>query len=280
MLELYYSDIANSIRYAYSKGEIAQQSDFHLHDRFEIYFFISGDVNYFIEKKMYPLKYGDLLIINDHEIHKPSFLSNNTYERITIHFNPSIPKLLGSPDFDLLHCFTCRPKGEQNKINLDSDQIKKILELFHKIENSGKSNSDGSDVLKLTYFIELLVFINRAFLSIKQEKEHPNVPEKLIPILDYIDKNPESDLSLEGLEQKFYIDRFYLSHLFKKSTGVNIHEYIILKRISQAKKLLSEGLNVTDTCQASGFNDYSNFIRIFRKTVGTSPGQFRKDHTG
>jgi len=57
---------------------------------------------------------------------------------------------------------------------------------------------------------------------------------------------------------------------------MNLHEYIIFKRVARAKKLLMEGKSVTETCHLSGFNDYSNFIRTFKRTVGISPGKYSK----
>lgn len=278
MLKNYYENLEHYVGYGHSAIDNPASLDFHLHNFFEIYFFISGNVNYFIEKKVYTLKYGDLLIMNSHEIHKPSFTMSATYERIVIHFDPQVARLLSSPAFNLLHCFINRPIGEQNKINLSNSQKDDILRLFYKMEYLKKNKPDGWEVLHLAYFTEILVFINRAFMNIEYSEENTSVPEKLVPILDYIDSRLETDLSLEALEGKFYINRFYLSRLFKKSTGSSIHEYILFKRISKAKKLLSEGHSVTDTCMLSGFSDYSNFIRMFKKTTGISPGQYKKKY--
>ncbi len=275
MPEMYYIKAADKVGYYHIKGEVPNV-DFHFHDGCEIYFLFSGDLNYFVEKKVYPAKYGDLFITNANEVHTPSFKSDSFYERIYIQFDPSVATLFSSPDFDLLNCFNNRPKGERNRISLISSQIEDILRLFYKIENAARNPANGADILKIAYFIELLVFINRIFMNVQQFEEQSDIPEKLVQLFDYIEDNLDSDLSLETLEQKFYINRFYLSRLFKKSTGINIHGYILLKRISWAKKLLIEGRSVTDACQMSGFNDYSNFIRIFKKTVGVSPGRYRK----
>lgn len=277
MLGLYYSNAYHVINYGHVKTDSPPVADFHLHDRFEIYFFISGSVNYFIEKKVYSLKYGDLFVMNSNEIHKPSFLNNKTYERIAIHFDPEIPRLFSTQEYDLLNCFINRPIGEQNKIILNDEQIAEILGIFQRLERLQKDTSEHSKILKLTCFIELLVFLNKAFISTNNIDEQLNIPDKLAPILDYIDKNLENDLSLECLEKKFYLNGSYLSRLFKKSTGSNIHEYIIYKRISKAKRLLSSGYNATETGLMCGFNDFSNFSRIFKRTVGVSPRQYKMD---
>lgn len=276
-MEIRYKEINELINYRHNRTEKPVHTDFHLHNFFEIYFFISGNVNYFIEKKVYKLNYGDLLLINNLEIHKPSFSSPEPYERIVIHFDASIPQYMSSPDFKLLNCFLNRPAGEQNLIRPSIRQLNEIMKLFNRLEALGDETSNGSDVLRLACFLELLVFINRVFSSnLISDFEEPNVPEKLLPVLDYIDSNLEKDLSLKFLEQHFYINRFYLTRLFKKVTNSTLHEYIQYKRISKAKKLLSDGYNVTEACMKSGFNDYSNFLRMFKRTVGISPGKYRK----
>ena len=278
----YYKNINHTIDYHHIRTENPSVADFHLHERFEIYFFISGNVNYFIEKKIYTLKKGSLLIMNSNEIHKPSFSPGAPYERITIHFEPDMARHLSSPTFDLLNCFNNRPTGEQNLISLSCVQYDEIMHLFERLEAIDNSTSDGSDILKLTAFIDLLVYINRAFLSSSCSVAAPGyalshaIPDKLAPVLDYIDSHLDGDLSLEALEKHFYINRFYMTRLFKRITSSSLHEYIIYKRLSKAKMLLSEGYSVTEACQGSGFNDYSNFLRTFKRTVGVSPGQFGK----
>lgn len=285
MLDFYYKNIEAAIDYGHSVSSGPYPQDFHLHDRFEIYLFISGSVNYFIEKKVYPLKFGDLLVMNSHEIHKPSIIPDEPYERIVIHFDPAVPHLFSSPECDLLHCFVNRPIGGQNKISLSRIQTDEIMRLFLRLENMEKSPVGSDAVLKLTFFIELLVYINAVFMEnskqtvdIAHTEDHFKVSEKLAHILDYLDRNLEGDLTLETLERVFYLDKCYLSRLFKKGTGSNIHEYIIYKRISRARKLLAEGYGVTEACILSGFNDYTNFLRMFKKTVGVPPGQYKKSN--
>ncbi len=249
--------------------------DFHLHSGYEIFFLVSGDVHYFVENKLYPLKHGDLIITNNHEIHKPSFQSDQPYERITIEFDPTVLGLFSSEKFDLMNCFYNRPLGEQNKIALNDMQVGEVLQLFHKTERFSHNASDGDEILIINYMAELLIYINRIFFKIVPDDEFIDISKKLRPIIDHIDQNLDADLSLEALEKKFYISRYYLSKLFKKSIGSTIHNYITYKRISKAKKLLAEGVSVTQTCERCGYNDYSNFLSMFKRTVGISPGKYK-----
>jgi hypothetical protein len=135
----------------------------------------------------------------------------------------------------LLNCFTNRPAGENNLISLGRKQSEELLKLFGKMESLGNETANGTDVLRLASLLEVLVFINRLFSStLPSDDELPSVPEKLVPVLDYIDTHLEHDLSLEFLERHFYINHFHLTRLFKKVTHSSLHEYILYKRISRA----------------------------------------------
>ncbi len=250
--------------------------EFHLHEGYEIYFLISGDVNYFVEKKIYPLKYGDIVFTNNREIHRPAFASDKLYERICLEFNPSLIRPFSTPGFDLLGCFTNRPNGEKNKLSLSPRQTEDVLGLFRRMSQLTGDDRQGSDLLRLNCVLELLVLINRLFLNIAPEPERNHIPEKLAPVLEYIDTHLDSDLSLETLEKTFYLNRFYLSKLFKESTGSNLHNYILYKRIAAAKQCLAEGASVSQACAQTGFNDYSNFLKQFKRTVGITPGKYRR----
>lgn len=276
MQELY-PDLKNALTFRHAIVYEPGHQEFHKHhDMYEIYFFLSGDVHYFIEKQVYPLQYGDLLIMHSNELHRPNFQSKKQrYENVVIHFNPKLTEAFSSPQFDLLACFTNRVMGEQNRMRLNPQQIDDIMKLYERMEVHRSQAKAGSEVLYVATFIELLVFINRLFQNQGNHKEQGMLPDKLASLLTYIDENLEHDLSLDVLEQVVFMNRSYLCRLFKKHTGSTIHEHILFKRIAKAKQLLREGCTVTDACQLVGFNDYSNFIRTFKKAVGLPPRQYQ-----
>jgi AraC-like DNA-binding protein len=250
--------------------------DYQMHDRFEIYFIISGTVDFFVERNIYIMEYGDVLMINNHEIHKPLVKSEEGYERIIIEFDPSILSPFCLSDYNLLNCFMQRPKGQQNRISLNSIQLEELGRLFMNFESLSHKLHEGADILKLTFLIEVLVFLNQAFLGSRPSEKRMKVPKKIIPILDYIDNNLEDDLSLASIATRFYLDKYYLSRLFLSITGINIHDYILSRRIFKAKELLRDGRNILDACQLSGFANYSTFIRAFKSLVGLLPSEYQK----
>jgi AraC-like DNA-binding protein len=246
----------------------------HCHDLYEIYYFVSGHVDYFIENKLYEMTPGDLFVIRSDEFHSYRIKSQDTYEKISVRFPPELAAALSDPNCDLLHCFNERLKGEQNKIELTAQAKGEALNTFVKLEAFEKEKTIPS-ILKTAYLIELLVIINQAFnKSIKPDLQDSKASERLKPLLYYINENLEGDLSLSVLSETFHMSISSLCSVFKDTTGVNIHKYITFKRIAKAKDLLRNGLSVSECCSACGFNDYAHFIRAFKNHTGMPPGKY------
>lgn len=249
-----------------------------VHEDYEIFFLLSGRGSIIIEQTAYHLKPGDLVIINNSEIHQDFLAEDKSGECIEIHFAPDLLTPF-SQSFNLYHCFLDRPKGERNKILLTKPQREKILKHFHKIGNLFANPFYADEVLKHTSLIELVFYINRLFLNFSPIEERPNLPENLNAILEYIDDNIQNELSLEVLERTYYINKSYLGRLFQKYLNVSIHEYIVLQRIAKAKELLLDGYSALEAGRLSGFNDYSNFSKMFKKVTRISPSEYvKKQH--
>ncbi len=86
----------------------------------------------------------------------------------------------------------------------------------------------------------------------------------------------DPDLSLNLLAEECGTTTSYLSKLFKESFGINFVEYLNRHRIDQAKELLDVGMDtIGEIASATGFNSQQNFIRVFKKHMGKTPGQYR-----
>jgi len=67
---------------------------------------------------------------------------------------------------------------------------------------------------------------------------------------------------------------FHFARVFRALVGKPPHRYLLEVRLARAARLLREGLSVTETCFAAGFNNLSYFTRRFRRCYGTAPSQF------
>lgn len=111
--------------------------------------------------------------------------------------------------------------------------------------------------------------------ELSQSRRHNTLMRE---IRDYVaDHYMEPNLSLTFLSDKFQISSKYLSQLFKESIGENFSDFLIGLRIDHAKRLLREtDAAVQDISDQMGYSNPTSFIRVFKKIVGLSPGQYRE----
>ena len=101
---------------------------------------------------------------------------------------------------------------------------------------------------------------------------------RLKRVLDYIGENLGNDLSLAELAALVGMSPHYFSDLFKKSTGLAPHRYVLSQRIKRAKEGLAHGEHgIIEIGLDAGFQNPSHFARVFRRIVGTSPSQFKSE---
>ena len=93
----------------------------------------------------------------------------------------------------------------------------------------------------------------------------------------YILEHLSEELSVPDLAERVALSPAHFSRLFRQSTGYSPHEFIVLRRIDEAKNLLhTTGLSVKEVAFRTGYRSEVNFIASFRSKVGMSPATFRK----
>lgn len=276
-------DINNKIGYLNDNFKIFHIRDkkdikfeYHHHDFSKIVILIDGDLTYYIEGKAYILKPWDILFINKNEIHKPVVNPDKYYERIVIWLNPDFMAKYAQGNNDLLKCFEIAIKNNYNLLRLNMKSIEIIKNIIKDIQSCDNSNEFGSEILKESLFVQLMVLMNRLFLNSDKNRDMEDIQyDKTIEgVLNYINSNLENDLSIDTIASNFFISKYYLMRKFKSQIGSSIHNYIIQKRLILAKSLISEGLTMSNVCSKCGFNDYSSFVRAFKKVYGVSPSNY------
>lgn len=99
---------------------------------------------------------------------------------------------------------------------------------------------------------------------------------KLARVLEYIQAHIDADLSLHDLAQAAGLSPFHFSRLFKNSTGLPPHQYVLHWRIEEAKRLLRHTrLDLAEIAARVGFRDQSHFTARFRQITGDTPKRWR-----
>ena len=95
--------------------------------------------------------------------------------------------------------------------------------------------------------------------------------------IDYMNAHLGENLSLAAMATELHISQYHFCRLFKQSTGMSPHRYLIQQRCDRAKQLLRRPeLRVTDIALECGFANQSHFAKYFRRHTGVSPTQFRQ----
>lgn len=95
----------------------------------------------------------------------------------------------------------------------------------------------------------------------------------------FIDHNLDEELNLNLLSQVQFTSKFHLLRLFKKYYGLTPKQYLIDRRIEKSKDYLKNGMTVTETCFAVGFESPSSFSTLFKSKIGLAPVEFQKRAT-
>lgn len=101
--------------------------------------------------------------------------------------------------------------------------------------------------------------------------------ERVEQIKKYIAAHVEEKLDLDEIAGKFYMNRYYLSHYFKKETGFTVLQYVTNQKIIAAKALLKKGTSVTDVALKLSYNSDSHFISVFKKNTGITPKKYAQN---
>ena len=240
---------------------------YHYHDFHKIIVFISGKVTYHIEGKAYHLKPRDILLVSQGAIHKPEINPSVPYERYMFWIR------------DTLSCQelnTCFQKANDRSFNLvraDSALQERLKDLLPEIEQTLQNKHFGDTVLRNALFTQFMIYINRIFLrtSSSPDKKTYSSDTQVEQLLKYINRNLSENLSIDQLANRFFFSKYHMMRKFKNETGYTIHNYITSKRLLMARSLISQGMPIMKAAQASGFHDYTTFVRAYKKQFGKAP---------
>ena len=248
----------------------------HSHELFEVLLCLSDGIFILNNDNLSLLHKNDLILFNSADIHGVIADTNMEFERMVLLYDPAFVKEFRNT-FDLLKCFQ-EPPGQAARIcKLSPEEAGIILSLYQSLSVLNKDDSDTAKMKKKLLLADMLLRINILY---EKSSHHETVVKtdplfnKIQSVLSFINDNLAQDLSLDTISRQFYISTSYLSAIFKEITGYSVNNYIINKRILLASELLKQNCSVSEVSESCGFNNYSHFIRTFKKFEGVSPKQY------
>lgn len=236
----------------------------HTHETAELYYFIAGKTVFHIEGTEYIPERGDILFIRPAEAHYTTVDNSYPYERVVINFDISLFDGI-DPERNLLKPLFERKAGKLNiyKNYRFKDEIHRVC-----IENMTMSSQNDKMNVYSNLFL-LLNEISKVFSDTATEQEQSDSVE--YKIIRYVNKHLCEKLTLDTVCEKFYISKPQLCRIFKKATGTTMGQYITIKRLVTARKLINDGAKPTSVYSECGFGDYSTFYRAYVKNFGEAP---------
>ena len=229
----------------------------HLHDFFEIEFIISGKGICCVDGKEYCFSEGSFFFLSPINIHE---IKSADAEIINVMFEFEIAeKSFFKPIIGVSQC---------PMIQLEGETMNFVYQLLSELVSCYKQD--------LEYARLLLACVLKKIEKLMGD----NCDDQLNYIqhaLLYITKNFRNKVTLSSTAKQIGLTPTYFSNVFKKETGMNFSTYLDNIRFSYAKNLLSfTQYPILEISQMSGFENYVNFAKRFKKIVGLTPREFRE----
>lgn len=253
-IQPFWMQVSYSELRAQSKENVREH---HIHPECEIYINLTGDVDFMVENRLYPVSPGDVILTRPYEYHHCVYRSNALHKHFWILFSCEGNEAL-------LDLFFRRRAGENNRLVLPPAAAAELLEVCRQLMENGTS---------YPLFFRMLSLLQ---LGAASTPAAVPLPADVTLALETIHTQLDTPLSIAALAQQGHVSLNTLERHFKASIGMTPQAYLRQKRLARAAELLTQGCSVSDACVKSGFPDYSHFIALFRQHFGVSPLQYQK----
>lgn len=222
----------------------------------------SGILSY--HTREYPLNTGDCVFIDCKQPYYHS-TNQNLWKLSWIHFNgPTLPNIYqkyvergGLPAFH-------------------PDSTEKYLDVYQNLHKIASSNSYVRDMEINAELSELLSLLMKDSWHPENSRNHTK-KTALAEIKAYLDENYTKKITLDELAERYYINKFYLTRIFKAQYGTSISAYLQEIRITQAKhELRFSDKSIEEIAAECGIGELYYFSRVFKNIEGISPSEYRK----
>lgn len=249
-----------SIGESYTEAPTNAHFQLHNHSDYEILLFLEGDAKYIVEDKAYLLEPGDLILVRKHEFHRVYHNSPAPYRRVVLMVSPAFFQENACPDYEAQ--FLDAPLDTGHKITAEEVRSSGLYDAFlrYKRYSGGYRRPYGDPVLRAV-IVEMAYLLNRVNSFSGSDVSAGPVRSVIL----YLNNNYDKDVTLDSLQERFFISKYYLCREFRKATGLTVHEYIRRKRLTRVQELRSRGMRVGDAAVEAGFHDYSAFYRAQQK---------------
>ncbi len=232
---------------------------------FLFFIVLSGEGTLTYQSNIYSLHKYDFVFIDCMEEYSHKNNSDNPWELLWIHFN----------GHNAVQYYNYFKQTSSNIFNLAC--YEDIIKILFEIINLHKEKISTTELITSKLITDILTMSITQQIALNQVLSYQSIGEKIQEIRNYLDNNYMYKITLEDLEKKFYISKFYLSREFKKIYGTTIINYLQDKRITKAKELLRfTTQSIEDIANQCGIPDSNYFNKVFKKSEAMTASNYRK----
>lgn len=249
----------------------------HYHHELELIAVVRGEFSIYTKDRVFKLSAGDVAIIGSFEPHH-SYKDEGVMDYIVLQFD--ILKYLGQDLIPYMKYVTeaGRLYSSLNDIFAESPEVKRrIFDYIHEIAMEYAQRQKGYEIAIHSLLYKIILALLRSDRSALMDVKKDAELLKLLPVLDYIEKNIHYKVDMKEAARIMNLDYFYFGKVFKKIMGKTFIEYVNHKKIVNAELiLLTRDVSVLETASLVGMPNMANFYKIFYKYNQCSPKEFRK----
>lgn len=242
----------------------------HTTAHFILFYLKHGSGTIKINGRRYDFCAGDMVLLDPTALFHCEVEGNVFHERIVLHWKPIALQGLPCNAAALAAPF----QGEQNRIAAEVVSHNGLDVLMEQILFWAKQPAEDGAVMMLCKITELLVKLKR--LGPLGADSAAQSSDPLIDrVLLYLNEAFAQELSVDDVAKRFFVDRSYLSHRFKEHVGLSLWTYVTLRRLHRFNELVRQGMSIEEAHFKVGFQNYSNFFRLYKKYMGTTPKHYQ-----
>ena len=241
----------------------------HSHPFCEILFVLSGEGEVTVEGNTYPIVKGDVIVYNPNSVHMERTVAQSGVE--LAFFGITNFKIENLPADFLLD-------PQWSPVLHTKEDEEDFAFYFRSLVREVAADQPYSELMA-KYWARLILIRILRLANISEAKFVTNAI--FTRIHQYLTKHFAEISCMEQICEELNINKYYLSHIFKKYMGTPPMQYVMLRRIAYAKQLLQEtDMSASAIGEACGYHDRVLFFKAFRKAEGMTPGEFRKKARG
>lgn len=232
---------------------------------YQILYVANGKTHFWFDGKEEIVSAGHMVLYKPEEIQKYVYYLEDTPEVFWIHFTGSdVKNILAYHGISLdEHVFYCGVLPDYKA-------------LFRKIIQELQLCRYGYEDYIASLFNDILLLVDRQ--QHEQKKATGNVQEQIERAAAYFNENYNTKISIDDYAESLHISTNWFIHNFKQYAGMSPAQYILSLRMVNAQSLLERTTyNIKEISEIVGYENPLYFSRVFKKEIGKSPAQYRKE---